>query len=291
MPRVIAAAPTVLVTEWIDGTPMSRVIGSGFAGQAQPQQVAVGHAAFLGAGRHAHADPHPGNFRLLPDGRLGVLDFGAVARLPAVIPSRSAGSRAWPSRDGPRRCSPVCATRVRQAGHQGRRRRRVLEFLRPCLEPVTRAGVPVHPVLAARGEAARWLARAAPRSSSGKPQPSRRRTCSSTASRSAQSASCVSSRPAPRTEPSSNGGCQGLPPPPPPPLRRSRAYSRGLISDHASKPRSLAEFCLSQQVAEFDGLAVPDCHRDATGRSSGWGASGSWRSGSRRIRAVTGLRR
>jgi len=34
-----------------------------------------------------HADPHPGNFRILPAadgglGRLGVLDFGAVARLP-----------------------------------------------------------------------------------------------------------------------------------------------------------------------------------------------------------------
>ena len=34
-----------------------------------------------------HADPHPGNFRILPGedggpGRLGVLDFGAVARLP-----------------------------------------------------------------------------------------------------------------------------------------------------------------------------------------------------------------
>jgi predicted unusual protein kinase regulating ubiquinone biosynthesis (AarF/ABC1/UbiB family) len=34
-----------------------------------------------------HADPHPGNFRVLPGpdgqlGRLGVLDFGAVARLP-----------------------------------------------------------------------------------------------------------------------------------------------------------------------------------------------------------------
>ena len=34
-----------------------------------------------------HADPHPGNFRVLPTadgapGRLGVLDFGAVARLP-----------------------------------------------------------------------------------------------------------------------------------------------------------------------------------------------------------------
>src|SRR6266700_1991988 len=33
-----------------------------------------------------HADPHPGNFRLLDDGRLGVLDFGAVDRLPEGLP-------------------------------------------------------------------------------------------------------------------------------------------------------------------------------------------------------------
>ena len=33
-----------------------------------------------------HADPHPGNFRLLADGRLGVIDFGAVARLPGGLP-------------------------------------------------------------------------------------------------------------------------------------------------------------------------------------------------------------
>src|ERR1039458_6535044 len=36
--------------------------------------------------RLLHADPHPGNFRLLPDGRLGVLDFGAVSRLPDGFP-------------------------------------------------------------------------------------------------------------------------------------------------------------------------------------------------------------
>ena len=35
-----------------------------------------------------HADPHPGNFRLLDDGRLGVLDFGAVDRLPGGFPRR-----------------------------------------------------------------------------------------------------------------------------------------------------------------------------------------------------------
>ena len=43
-----------------------------------------------------HADPHPGNFRILPNadgtpGRLGVLDFGAVARLPERAPARGDG--------------------------------------------------------------------------------------------------------------------------------------------------------------------------------------------------------
>jgi predicted unusual protein kinase regulating ubiquinone biosynthesis (AarF/ABC1/UbiB family) len=31
-----------------------------------------------------HADPHPGNFMLLPDGRLGVLDFGSITTLSPV---------------------------------------------------------------------------------------------------------------------------------------------------------------------------------------------------------------
>ena len=33
-----------------------------------------------------HADPHPGNYRITEDGRLGVLDFGAVAHLPDGLP-------------------------------------------------------------------------------------------------------------------------------------------------------------------------------------------------------------
>jgi predicted unusual protein kinase regulating ubiquinone biosynthesis (AarF/ABC1/UbiB family) len=44
-----------------------------------------------------HADPHPGNFRLLPredgsPGRLGVLDYGAVARLPERQLPRAIGA-------------------------------------------------------------------------------------------------------------------------------------------------------------------------------------------------------
>jgi predicted unusual protein kinase regulating ubiquinone biosynthesis (AarF/ABC1/UbiB family) len=37
------------------------------------------HGAFLVDGT-VHADPHPGNFMVMPDGRLGVLDFGSVKR-------------------------------------------------------------------------------------------------------------------------------------------------------------------------------------------------------------------
>ena len=33
-----------------------------------------------------HSDPHPGNFRITPDGRFCVLDFGAVAELPDGLP-------------------------------------------------------------------------------------------------------------------------------------------------------------------------------------------------------------
>jgi len=44
-----------------------------------------------------HADPHPGNFRTIPHadgtpGRLGVLDYGAVARLPDHELPRSMGA-------------------------------------------------------------------------------------------------------------------------------------------------------------------------------------------------------
>ena len=33
-----------------------------------------------------HGDAHPGNFMLMPDGKMGVIDFGAVAPLPGGLP-------------------------------------------------------------------------------------------------------------------------------------------------------------------------------------------------------------
>ena len=58
--------------------------------RAGARQAAQLYMEFLLAGPSEagllHADPHPGNFRITPDGRLGVLDFGAVNRLPNGMP-------------------------------------------------------------------------------------------------------------------------------------------------------------------------------------------------------------
>lgn len=88
VPRVIAATPRVLVTEWLDGTPLSRVIASGTTEERNlcGLRLATLHFSAPARANLLHADPHPGNFRLLEDRRLGVLDFGAVARLPGGHP-------------------------------------------------------------------------------------------------------------------------------------------------------------------------------------------------------------
>lgn len=88
IPRVIASAPKTIVSEWVTGTPLSTIIRDG----DQPARDEAGRllAEFhYGAPPRAgmlHADPHPGNFQFAPDGRLIVLDFGAVARLPHGTP-------------------------------------------------------------------------------------------------------------------------------------------------------------------------------------------------------------
>lgn len=88
VPDVVAQADRVLVTEWIDGVPLSRIMNSGTRAERDRAGLLFVRMLFSGPARAGllHADPHPGNFRLLPDRRLGVLDFGAVNRLPDGLP-------------------------------------------------------------------------------------------------------------------------------------------------------------------------------------------------------------
>lgn len=89
VPEVLAHSPQVIVSDWVEGRPLSQVISDGTP--AERDQAATLYLEFLLRGpnraRLLHADPHPGNFRVTPDGRLGVLDFGAVNRLPDGMPS------------------------------------------------------------------------------------------------------------------------------------------------------------------------------------------------------------
>ncbi|MEU0528007.1 ABC1 kinase family protein [Streptomyces niveus] len=101
VPDVVHQCEQVLVTEWMDGIPMADVIADGTAEQRDRAGQLLARFLFSGPARTGllHADPHPGNFRLLPpadagdDGaeaegelRLGVLDFGTVDRLPGGLP-------------------------------------------------------------------------------------------------------------------------------------------------------------------------------------------------------------
>lgn len=88
VPPVVAAAEGVLVAEWMDGTPLARIIASGTKEQRDRAGLLFTRFLFSGPARAGllHADPHPGNFRLLDDGRLGVMDFGATDDLPDGLP-------------------------------------------------------------------------------------------------------------------------------------------------------------------------------------------------------------
>lgn len=103
VPGVVAQTGRVLVTEWMDGIPLSQVIASGTAQERDRAGQLLARFLFAGPTRTGllHADPHPGNFRLVkgpvPGSRkgskgpeawkLGVLDFGTVDRLPGGLPA------------------------------------------------------------------------------------------------------------------------------------------------------------------------------------------------------------
>jgi predicted unusual protein kinase regulating ubiquinone biosynthesis (AarF/ABC1/UbiB family) len=90
VPEVVAVGEQVLVTEWLESPySLAHVIREGTQEERDHYGQIFVQFLFDGPARTGmlHADPHPGNFRVIPGadgapGRLGVLDYGAVARLP-----------------------------------------------------------------------------------------------------------------------------------------------------------------------------------------------------------------
>jgi len=141
VPRVIASAPKVIISEWIGGTPLSRIIATGTRAQRDRGGILMSTLHFSAPSRSGmmHADPHPGNFRLLDDDRLGVIDFGAVARLPGGLPGligqlcrQSLAGDAEGVLAGLRRDGFIKPSVTVDAPG-------VLSYLRPMLEPIAAA--------------------------------------------------------------------------------------------------------------------------------------------------------
>ncbi len=87
VPRARIATSRVLVSDWVDGVKLGRLAE---APTPARNAAALDYVTFLFAGPDLggllHGDPHPGNFLVTPDGRLGVVDFGLTAAFPDGLP-------------------------------------------------------------------------------------------------------------------------------------------------------------------------------------------------------------
>lgn len=90
VPGVVDAGHKVLVTEWLDRRPLADVIRSGTRTERDRAGLLLTRLFLSSPSRFGriHGDPHPGNFGLVEDGRLAVLDFGSsepLSRWPPLL--------------------------------------------------------------------------------------------------------------------------------------------------------------------------------------------------------------
>jgi predicted unusual protein kinase regulating ubiquinone biosynthesis (AarF/ABC1/UbiB family) len=137
VPAVVAVSQRVLVTEWVAGTPVAQIARLGR--RTERDRVGVLLARFLlsspqRVGR-LHGDPHPGNFRLLDDGRLAVVDFGSSLAMPHGWPPRLVALlRAGRDHDGPALFEVATATGLVRADDVTPEA--LLDLMDPLLEPL-----------------------------------------------------------------------------------------------------------------------------------------------------------
>jgi predicted unusual protein kinase regulating ubiquinone biosynthesis (AarF/ABC1/UbiB family) len=79
------SCPRVLTMDWIEGEPLGEFLKKDFTQEVGSK---IGQAMWdfyhfqMHQLRAVHADPHPGNFIITPDHKLGVIDFGCVKVIP-----------------------------------------------------------------------------------------------------------------------------------------------------------------------------------------------------------------
>ena len=159
VPDVVDVGEHTLVTEWLESPySLARVIREGTQEERDHYGELFVRFLFAGPARTGmlHADPHPGNFRILPAadgglGRLGVLDFGAVARLESRgLPEamgrliRIAGDADRDGLEAGLRAEGFIKDRVRIDPDL------LLDYLAPFVEPTKVEQLPVHPGVDAR---------------------------------------------------------------------------------------------------------------------------------------------
>lgn len=136
VPRVHQFSKRVLVSDWIPGRKLTTVIDDP---EALRNQIGLDYVTFLFAGPKLagilHGDPHPGNYLLTPDGRLGIVDYGLFARMPDGLP-RPMGELIRTALDGD---ADAMLAGLAREGFIGKdvQAEELLEYLAPFVEPAS----------------------------------------------------------------------------------------------------------------------------------------------------------
>jgi predicted unusual protein kinase regulating ubiquinone biosynthesis (AarF/ABC1/UbiB family) len=80
------SSPKILTMDWLDGELLGEFLKKGRPSKEVANRLGQTiwdfyHFQFHGL-KAVHADPHPGNFIITPDGKLGIIDFGCVKEIP-----------------------------------------------------------------------------------------------------------------------------------------------------------------------------------------------------------------
>lgn len=83
------SADRILTMDWIEGKPLGEMFKAN--SWSQEERNSIGQALWdfyhfqIHTLRSVHADPHPGNFIITPDSKLGIIDFGCVKVVPQAF--------------------------------------------------------------------------------------------------------------------------------------------------------------------------------------------------------------